>query len=224
MAWALRPLQGMSPPPIKLSPRAAARRSLESEPAPKKPKRPMTPERRAKRNADAYTAFVVMSALSTGVFLTGTGLSVWSGLRFGKAAGTEQLLRAASRGSEDLFDESGEISREAQSAAAAVPGLTDVLERVEEKAADENKDVQTALREMEGEARAERRKQQKFLIGSGVAAGAGLVGMLVFISAAKIARHRGIMLFGREGRPRLRAQVLPALSPQELGMQMTLRF
>ncbi len=184
----------------------------------------MTPERRAKRNADAYTAFVVMSALSTGVFLTGTGLSVWSGLRYGKAAGTEQLLRAASRGSKDLFDESGEISDEVRSAAAAVPGLTDVLERVEEKAADENKDAQTALREMEGEARAERRKQQKFLIGSGVAAGVGVVGMLVFISAAKITRHRGIMLFGREGRARLRAQVLPALYPQELGMQMTLRF
>ncbi|MDL1870867.1 hypothetical protein FBR05_01520 [Deltaproteobacteria bacterium PRO3] len=184
----------------------------------------MTPERRAKRNADAYTAFVVMSALSTGVFLAGTGLSVWSGLRYGKAAGTEQLLRAASRGSEDLFDESGEISREAQSAAAAVPGLTDVLERVEEKAADENKDVQTTLREMEGEARAERRKQQKFLIGTGVAAGAGLVGMLVFISAAKIARHRGIMLMDRSLGRRVQAQWAPRLSPQEMGLQFSLKF
>lgn len=211
----------MSPPTIKLSPRAAARRGPETEDA---PRRTVTPERRAKRNADAYTAFVVMSALSTGVFLTGTGLSVWSGLRFGKAAGTEQLLRAASRGSEDFFDESGAISREAQSAAAAIPGLTDVLEKVEDKAADENKDVQTALREMEGEARAERRQRQKFLVGSGIAAGAGLVGMLVFISAAKITRHRGIMLMDRPLGRRVQAQWAPRLSPQEMGLQFSLRF
>ena len=183
----------------------------------------MTP-RRAKRNADAYTGFVVMSALSTGVFLAGAGLTLWSGLRYGKAAGTEMLLRAASRGSENLFDESGKISREAQSAASSVPGLMGVLQDIEDQASDENQDIQGAIEDMKGEARSDRKRQQKFLLASGISAGVGLVGMLVFISAAKITRHRGLMLMGRPRGGRLQAQWAPRISPQEMGLQMTLRF
>ena len=223
MACSLRFTFGMKPKPLQIRPRAT--QSNQVPEAQVKPKISPSPEwRRAKRNADAYTGFVVMSALSTGLFLTGTGLTIWSGLRYGKAMGTEQLLRAASQGSENLFDESGEISREAKSAAGAVPGLKDMLEKIEGKASEENKDVQDAIREMKVEAREDRKKHQKALMASGIAAGAGIVGMLIFISAAKITRHRGLMLFGPSHKPRLRAQLAPAISPQEFGMHMTLRF
>lgn len=213
----------MKPKPLQISPRAT--QSNEVPKARVKPKTPPSPEwRRAKRNADAYTGFVVMSALSTGLFLAGSGLTIWSGLRYGKAMGTEQLLRAASQGSENLFDESGQVSREAKNAAGAVPGLQEVLKKIEGKASEENKDVQAAIREMKAEARDDRKKHQKALVASGIAAGAGVVGMLIFNSAAKITRHRGLMLFGTSPKPGLRAQLAPSLSPREFGMQMTLRF
>lgn len=184
---------------------------------------------RAKRNADAYTAFVVFSALSTGTFLAGSGLTLWSGLRYGKAAASDQLLRSASQGSDTLFDESGELSRDAQSAAAAMPGLFGVLRHIEKRAAADNQDVQSTIRELRGESQRDLRKEQKILLGSAIAAGAGLVGMLVFISAAKIARHRGIMLHGqglglRGRRSTVRAQVSPAISTREIGLSLSLRW
>ena len=164
-----------------------------------------------------------MSALSTGVFLAGSGLTIFSGFRYGKAAGTEQLLRAASQGSGALFDKSGELSREAKAASAAVPGLFGVLQKIEDKAASQNQDVQQTIQDMRRGAHEGKKKQQKLLLASGIAAGAGLVGMLVFISAAKIARHRGLMLVGPK-HGRVQAQWAPRLSSQELGLEMTLRF
>ncbi|HEX5035487.1 MAG TPA: hypothetical protein VFW62_13485, partial [bacterium] len=175
------------------------------------------------------TAFVVMSALSTGTFLAGGGLTLWSGLRYGKAVASDQLLRSASQGSETLFEESGELSQDARSAAAAVPGLLGMLHRIEARASAENQDVQSTIEELRDETKVSLRQERKFLVGSAIGAGVGLVGMLIFISAAKIARHRGLMLHGQGLGPRgrrstVRAQVSPAFSPQMMGLSLSLRL
>ena len=89
--------------------------------------------KRARRNADAYTGFVVMSALSTALTLIGTGLTVHSALRYGKSAGTEALLKAAGKNADQLFDRSGELTDDAKSYSEGVPGLYGMLQSIERR-------------------------------------------------------------------------------------------
>lgn len=59
---------------------------------------------------------------------------------------------------------------------------------------------------------------------TGIAAGVGLASMIVFISAAKITRHRGLMLYGPQQKPRAQLQITPRLGPQYNGLGLHLRF
>lgn len=181
-------------------------------------------ERKAKRNADAYTAFVTLSAVSAGLFLTGTGLTVFHGLKLGKAEGTFQLLHTASEGSEDFFTESGELSRDAQRQAKSIPGLHGLLLRIEQESETKNQSIQETIEETQDEANTERKKQKKIVMATGIAAGVGLVGMIVFISAAKITKHRGLMLYAPNGKRRAKLNLQPQLSPQLQGLQLSLRW
>lgn len=181
-------------------------------------------EKKAKRNADAYTAFVTLSALSTGLFLAGTGLTVVYGLKLGKAEGTYQLLGAASDKSDQLFTESGKLSRDAQEHARQIPGLFRMLKDIEEKSAQKNQSVQKTLEETRDEADVEREAQKKKVMATGIAAGVGLVSMIVFISAAKITRHRGLMLYGPHEKRRAQLEITPRLGPQYNGLGVNLRF
>lgn len=181
-------------------------------------------ERKAKRNADAYTAFVTLSAVSAGLFLTGTGLTVFHGLKLGKAEGTFRLLNHASEGSEDFFTESGDLSRDAQRQAKSIPGLHSLLLKIEKQSESKNQSVQDTIEDTQDEANAERKKQKKIVMATGIAAGVGLVGMIVFISAAKITKHRGLMLYAPNGKRRAKLNLQPQLSPQLQGLQLSLRW
>ena len=181
-------------------------------------------EKKAKRNADAYTAFVTLSALSTGLFLAGTGLSVVYGLKLGKAEGTYQLLGHASDKSDQLFTESGKLSRDAQEQVQQIPGLFRMLKNIEEKSAQKNQSVQKTLEETRDEAQVDRKEQKKKVVATGIAAGVGLVGMIVFISAAKITRHRGLMLYGPNRKQRAQIEFTPQLSPRYNGFGVKLHF
>lgn len=188
------------------------------------PKEKIQTTDRAKRNADAYTAFVVVSAVSAAVFL-GCGIgTAHSGVRYGKAEGMARLLDLASDGSEEFFTTSGELNRDAEGLAKHIPGLHATLRRIEKRSEQDHVSVGSTIDQMKSEAQADSRHFLDLTRGTGIAAAAGLVGMLIFIPAASITRHRGLMLFQRNGRAKARASLLPEFSSRKIGLGFQLRW
>jgi hypothetical protein len=179
-------------------------------------------EKRARRNADAHTSFVVLGAISTATFLVGGGLTIHYGLRYAKHVAKEQILKAAEDNSEKFFDASGELSAEARSFSEGVPGLYTMLGRIEENAESEGGDIDRTLKKMRKEAKGERIKWEGNTRATAIAAGVGVAGMLVFFSAAAIAKHRGLMLHAPNRK--WRAEFQPQLSLQHYGAALTFRW
>ncbi len=181
-------------------------------------------DRKAKRNADAYTAFVTFSALSTGLFLAGTGFTIFHGLRLGKAAGTNELLDQASDKSDQLFTDSGNLSRDAQIQAQNFPGLYGMLKDIEQESNNKKQSIQETIKEHRSEAKKNQKRELKITTATGIAAGVGLLGMIVFISAAKITRHRGLMLHSPRRKNTAQLQITPKIGPQYNGLGVSLRW
>src|SRR5690606_26088658 len=193
-----------------------------------RPKQPRSSEeerqQKAKRNADAYTAFVPLGAVSTGLFLVGTGFTAYHGYLLAKAECTSHLMGAASDMYDRIFTKSGDLNQDFQKHAGKVPGLSGMLEDLEEKAEEKNQSAQQTFDEAQGHADAERKKQRKIVMATGIAAGAGLAGMIIFYSAARITKHRGLMLYGPHRRPTAQLEFTPLLGPQLNGLEFSLRF
>lgn len=179
-------------------------------------------ERRARRNADAHTSFVVLGAISTATFLVAGGLTIHHGLRYAKHVAREQLLKAAEDNSEKFFDASGELSGQARTFSSGIPGLYNMLGHIEEKAESEGGDIDQTLRKMRKEAKGQRIKWEGNTRATAIAAGVGVAGMLVFFSAAAIAKHRGLMLHAPSRKWRVEFQ--PRLSLQHYGAALTFRW
>lgn len=184
----------------------------------------ITVPRKAKRNADAFTAFKVTGAVSTALFLGCGAGAVYSGVQYAKFLGMEEALNTADAGADTFFDESGKLTKESRTLSKSIPNLYPLLQKVESKMQKEDKTLNEAIDEIGEGVHGKRRHWKKIAVGTGVAAGAGLVGMIIFLTAASIAKHRGNMLYRRDRISKFKPKVTPKLSPQESGIQVELNF
>ncbi len=219
-------VEGPKPKPSRKNDRKSRREER------KEKKEPKTPEQLARRNVDAYAATRSLGAISTALFLGAGAGAIYTGIKWGGAAGRVAISDQASKGADQFFDSSGELT----DAAMKIPfsPLTNLLNQVSEKAQEKNTSVQEVLEDVEKQARQEESRWRKQSVALGIASGAGVVGMFVFFTAAPIIRHRGNILFGignpRGKRSRNNAsnnpqvQIVPNFGPTGGGAEFMLRF
>lgn len=180
--------------------------------------------RKAKRNADAFTAFKVTGAVSTALFLGCGAAAAYSGVQYAKFLGMEEALNTADASADTFFDKSGKLTHESRTLAKSIPNLYPLLQKVESKMEKEDKTLNEAIDEIGEGVHGKRRHWKKVAVGTGVAAGAGLMGMIIFLTAASIAKHRGNMLYRRDRISKFKPKVTPKLSPQETGIEVQFKF
>ncbi len=192
-------------------------------------KEPKTPGALAKRNADAYPAPRSLGTVFTALFLGAGAGAIYTGIKWGTALGKVTLSQQASKGADQFFDSSGNLT----DAAKDIPfsPLTTLLNNISEKAQSENKDIQDVLDGVEDKARDEEKVWRQKSVALGVASGVGVLGMMIFFTAAPIIRHRGNVLFDgdsvkrhKNGKPTSEVRFSPSFDLTGASANLAIRF